>query len=97
MLLREPYVKDKVKHGRLRSFLISAQEWGVRRVILYLDGLLVASEESLRQVSQAFPEYHGQVIKIDLPFEDRFRERTSKCRYFSFVGHAVPAKGIDIF
>jgi len=97
MLLHEPYVHEKSKHGGVRRFLISAHEWGVRQLLPYLDGLLVPSAEAMRRMEKAYPGFHGNVLKIPLLFEDRSITDNSTRHYFSFIGHAVPAKGIDTF
>lgn len=96
-LLHEPYVREKNKHGHLRSLLIVGQEWGTRRLLPQLDGVLVPSDEAVRQMKVAYPGFRGVVLKVPLLFEDRCAERDVQRRYFSFIGHAVPAKGIDTF
>jgi len=97
MLVHEPYVHDKSKHGWMRSILIAAQELAVRATLRFLDGVLVPSDEALLQMKAAYPNFTGTVLKVPLLFEDRFKPNYSERLYFSFIGHAVPAKGIDTF
>jgi glycosyltransferase involved in cell wall biosynthesis len=97
MLLHEPYVHDKLKHGRMRSLLIAAHELAVRATLPLLDGVLVPSDEALLQMKAAYPDYPGTVLKVPLLFEDRSKAEASVRRYFSFIGHAVLVKGIDTF
>ena len=97
MLLHEPYVHEKSKHGRIQSLLIRAHELVVKATLRLLDGVLVPSDEALLQMKTAYPAFTGTVLKVPLLFEDRSKAEDSKRRYFSFIGHAVPAKGIDTF
>jgi glycosyltransferase involved in cell wall biosynthesis len=97
MLIHEPYVREKSKHGWFRSLFITAQEWGVKRLVSYLDGVIVCSEEALRQTKVALPDFPGLVLKMPLLFEDRSVRETNERHSFSFIGHAVPAKGVDTF
>ena len=97
LLLHEPYVREKAKHGRVRQLLIAAQEWGTRRLLPYLDGVLVPSLEAQRQMREAYPGFKGGVLRVPLLFEDRSLPEPAERRYFSFIGNAVPAKGIDRF
>ena len=97
MLVHEPYVHDKSKHGWVRSLLIAAQELAVRATLRFLDGVLVPSDEALLQMKATYPDFTGTVLKVPLLFEDRSKAEDSERRYFSFIGHAVPAKGIDTF
>lgn len=97
MLVHEPYVPDKSKHGGMRSLLIAAQELALRATLRFVDGVLVPSDEALLQMKAAYPDFTGTVLKVPLLFEDRSKAEDSERRYFSFIGHAVPAKGIDTF
>ncbi len=97
LLLHEPYVKDKQKHGRLRQWVIALHEYTTRRLARYLDGVLVPSHEAERQVHEVFPSLRDRSLFVPLLFEDRFDPSPVERRYASFIGHAVPAKGIDQF
>lgn len=96
-LLHEPHVHDKGKHGWKRVLLIAGQEWGTRRLLPHLDGVLVPSEQALIQMRHAYPDFPGRVLKVPLLFEDRRTGDNPARKFFSFIGHAVPAKGIDAF
>lgn len=97
MMIHEPYVREKRRHGYMRSILMAAQEWGVRQALPLLDGALIMSHEAEHQMITAYPSFKGQLLNVPLLFEDRGITPSLNRRYFSFIGHAVPAKGIDVF
>lgn len=97
LLFHEPYVHEKSDHGKIRSLIISGHEWWARRLVPKLDGIIVASDEAHKQLWSGYPEFKGKILKVPLLFEDRCQDRSAERLYFTFVGHAVPAKGIDRF
>jgi glycosyltransferase involved in cell wall biosynthesis len=97
MLVHEPHVADKGKHGLPRSLIIAGHEWTLQRLTRCLDGVLLASEEAVQQFRAAYPDFGGTVLRVPLLFADRASSVPGERHYFSFIGHAVPAKGIDVF
>lgn len=97
MLLHEPYVREKLRHEYVQSMLITAHELSLKLIMNRLDGVLLPSEEAMRQFKQRYSYFKGAVVKVPLLFEDRSKARNCKRTYYSFIGHAVRAKGIDRF
>ena len=97
MLVHEPHVSSKLAHGLAHAVPIAAHEWALRRVLRHLDGVLLPSEEAVRQLRSSCPDFRGEVLRVPLLFADRAKGAARERRYFSFIGHAVPAKGIETF
>lgn len=96
-LLHEPYVVNKKAHGRSHWLRIAIHEWIVKNTLSAVDGVLVPSDIAFHLLEDFYPGFGGEVLKVPLLFEDRSQERGVERRYLSFIGHAVPAKGIDLF
>lgn len=97
MLLHEPKVRKKIEHGLIQSISILGHEWWTRRLLPNITGVIVPSDVAEEQMKAAYPSYKGYLIKVPLLFLDRNMSYPNRRRYFTFVGHAVRAKGIDIF
>jgi len=97
LLFHEPYVQEKWKHGGLRQFVISMHELVAKRLLPLLDGVLLPSKEAELQMQDAYSDFEGSLVRLPLLFEDRSKVQPLERRYFSFIGSAVPAKGINQF
>jgi glycosyltransferase involved in cell wall biosynthesis len=96
-LLHEPYVENKRAHGGRHWLRIAAHEWVVRNTLSLADGVLAPSDMAVHLLEDFYPGFSGEVLKVPLLFEDRSQDDDVQRRYFSFIGHAVPAKGVDLF
>jgi glycosyltransferase involved in cell wall biosynthesis len=96
-LLHEPFVREKQYYNRRQRWVISVNHAITTLLLPLLDGVLVPSEEAMRQFKERYQHFKGLVLKVPLLFEDRSEVVNTKRQYFSFVGFATLSKGIDIF
>lgn len=96
-LIHEPYVEEKSKHGKFKKYYIALQEKISYFLMKKYELIMVPSDEAYNQIEYKYKEFLNKTIKVPLLFEDRSIDNIIKQEYFTFVGHAVQAKGIDFF
>ena len=96
--LHEPHTQEKKRHGRCRRYYITLVEHLQGRFLRHVDHVLLSSDEAMHQFREHYSWYRGKVTHVPLIFLDYYEpDRPSSPEYITFVGNAVPAKGIDTF
>jgi glycosyltransferase involved in cell wall biosynthesis len=94
--LHEPYATEKRLYGAKRAAIVMV-EWFQGLSLGFLDEAIVHSPRGLRSLALGYPEYRGRKRLIPLQFQDNGFEARAARNYISFLGRAVPAKGVDRF
>ncbi len=95
--LHEPYKSSSEKRVyRLKSFAIFAVEFCQAISLPFIDVAILHSPKAEKAFRLRYPGYRGEVRVIPLQFREISSSEHER-RYFSFLGNATRAKGIDKF
>lgn len=94
--IHEPYKEEK-KVYRGKAMIIYLAEHIQTFTLLCTDVAILHSSRGLRMFRKRYPWFKGRPMLIPLQFTDDGPAPATGRRYVSFLGRAVPAKGIDRF
>ncbi len=94
--IHEPYKEEKKVYGA-KALIIYLAEYIQAFTLLCTDVAILHSGRGSRMFEKRYPWFKGQHMLIPLQFTDDGLAPASGHRYVSFLGRAVPAKGVDYF
>lgn len=94
--LHEPY-KDKKRIYGAKALVIWLVELCQTFSLRYTDAAILHSRRGLRLFEKRYPHFQGTKRLVPLQFQDDGLDANIPRRYFSFLGRADKAKGIELF
>lgn len=96
--LHEPYRRRKKQYGWWRQYYYILAESFQPHFLKMVDRVILSSQEARIAFSQRYPRYTGRIIQTPLILLDYYEPfPLPSPEYVSFIGSAVPGKGVDLF
>lgn len=97
--IHEPYVENKSLHGGIQQYWLYLNEYLEKKLLENTDIAIVSSKEALRLFNLHITNFKGKLFQVPLIYENLIKTTNGfgDCKYITFIGPPVPAKGPDIF